>query len=120
MTSTGATRRGTWVTQTPLILLVPALAAAAVDLLGLRTLSPGVAIPVVVALGLVLVRQSIIVRENVALSQGLERLVTQKTAALIDLAYRDELTGLANRRRLLDDLAAALVAGRGAGRSGSP
>jgi diguanylate cyclase (GGDEF)-like protein len=107
--STPAASRGAWVTQTPLILLVPALVAAAADLIDVHTLSAGVAIPLVVALGLVLVRQTIVVRENVALSQGLERLVTQKTAALADLAYRDELTGLANRRRLLDDLAAALV-----------
>jgi diguanylate cyclase (GGDEF)-like protein len=108
--------RGTWVAQTPTILLVPALAAAAADLVDVHTLPPGVAVPLVVALGLLLVRQSIAVRENVALSQGLERLVTQKTTALADLAYRDELTGLANRRRLLDDLTAALVQNDGASR----
>lgn len=59
----------------------------------------------------IMVRQLSALRENGRLNRDLESTVVLRTAELRRLAESDPLTGLPNRTRLFDRIAAALVAG---------
>jgi diguanylate cyclase (GGDEF)-like protein len=97
-----------WLAHAPLVPILPALVMAVVHAARDESLSRGVTLPWLAAFALVLLRQALAVRENIALSSGLEQVVAARTASLVQLAYEDSLTGLPNRRRFMEDLTSRL------------